>query len=315
MELTDVSPNHQKPFLMKTLSAQLQGSFLQSCCQGQVWHCLPYPVHISSSRRWRSSTIWRDLERIQAEVQKYFAMTNWRLDICSRTRRRRKEQVSKQFLCFRAIQGHSGDNIMNLWLQDNVLLPEAFTEFFYHVGNDIELHSIIRSGLIPGGKCFKSNRQSVFFTEVNPMDDDHREADGRRWTKGRAVQEYLETWSKHSVLVQFETRSRERIAILWNKITCTRSLRHIACDLYWGSSMHEYWRGIIHQSILISKSPSSCVTSEFANWTAGSNRSTSKYILRSPQRVRQYRETRRNIDHRISGYGSSSWKIKLRPKQ
>ena len=33
--------------------------------------------------------------------------------------------------------------------------------------------TIIRSGLIPGGRSLKKGRQSVFFTTVNPMDDDH----------------------------------------------------------------------------------------------------------------------------------------------
>ena len=58
---------------------------------------------------------------------------------------------SKHFLYFRAIQGHSGGNLVDPALQDNVLLPEDFTEYIYHVGNASEIHSIIRSGLIP---CF-----------------------------------------------------------------------------------------------------------------------------------------------------------------
>ena len=39
-----------------------------------------------------------------------------------------------QFLYFRAFEGHSGSTI-NPALQSNVLLPEGFTEFIYHVGN------------------------------------------------------------------------------------------------------------------------------------------------------------------------------------
>ena len=34
------------------------------------------------------------------------------------------------------------------------------------------MHSIIRGGLILGGRSLKRDRQSVFFTTVNPMDDD-----------------------------------------------------------------------------------------------------------------------------------------------
>ena len=81
---------------------------------------------------------------------------------------------SKHFLYFTAIQGHSGGNTIDPELQDTVkLLPEGFIEYIYHIGNISEMHSMIRSGLIPGGISFKKGRQSVFFTFVNPMDDDH----------------------------------------------------------------------------------------------------------------------------------------------
>ena len=96
-------------------------------------------------------------------------------------RRRTEEKVSillvnpnssKHFLYFWGIQGHSGNsggNLVDPTLQDNVLLPEDFTEYIYHIGNANEIHSLIRSSLIPGGKCLKRDRQSVFFTAVNPM--------------------------------------------------------------------------------------------------------------------------------------------------
>ena len=51
---------------------------------------------------------------------------------------------SKHFLYFIAIQGHSGGNIVDPELQDNVLLPEGFTEYIYHIGKrKNEMHSII----------------------------------------------------------------------------------------------------------------------------------------------------------------------------
>ena len=75
-----------------------------------------------------------------------------------------------QFLYFRAIQGHSGSTI-NPALQDNVLLPEGFTEYIYQVGNGNELRSIVNHGLIQGGVSLRAGRQAVFFTVVNPMDN------------------------------------------------------------------------------------------------------------------------------------------------
>ena len=70
----------------------------------------------------------------------------------------------QKFLYLRAVQGqgHSGSTI-NPALQNNVLLPEVFTECFYHVGNEKELRSIVKHGLIPGGISLETGRQAVFF--------------------------------------------------------------------------------------------------------------------------------------------------------
>ena len=42
---------------------------------------------------------------------------------------------SKHFLYLRAIRGHSGGNLVDPALQDNVLLPDDVAEYIYHVGN------------------------------------------------------------------------------------------------------------------------------------------------------------------------------------
>ena len=68
---------------------------------------------------------------------------------------------SRHMSYFRAVQDHSGGIAIDLELQDNVLLPKGFTEYIYHVGNVSEMHSIIRSGLIPGGQCQKRKTTCV----------------------------------------------------------------------------------------------------------------------------------------------------------
>ena len=55
-------------------------------------------------------------------------------------------------------------------LQDNVLIPNNFFEYICHVGCAISLHSITNSGLIAGGQNSSRERQTVFFTVVNPME-------------------------------------------------------------------------------------------------------------------------------------------------
>ena len=59
-------------------------------------------------------------------------------------------------------------------VQYNVLIPNNFFEYFYHVGFAINSHSITNSGLIPGGQNL-SKRQTVFFTSVDPKKKEHKD--------------------------------------------------------------------------------------------------------------------------------------------
>ena len=87
---------------------------------------------------------------------------------------------SKHFLYFRAIQGHSGGNLVDAALQDNVLLPDDFAKDIIHIANvsDFYIYSITRSGLIPGGRSLKKGQAiRVFHCS---------ECDGRRSKYGRS---------------------------------------------------------------------------------------------------------------------------------
>ena len=70
-------------------------------------------------------------------------------------------------LYLRALQGHSGRSLIDPTPQDNVVIPSNFFQYVHHVGCAITLHSIINSGLIPGGQHL-NNRQTVFFLLVDP---------------------------------------------------------------------------------------------------------------------------------------------------
>ena len=69
---------------------------------------------------------------------------------------------SGEILYLQALQGHSGRNLIDPSVQDNVLIPDGFFKYIYHVGYAINLHSIINSRLIPGGQNL-SNRQKEYF--------------------------------------------------------------------------------------------------------------------------------------------------------
>ena len=74
----------------------------------------------------------------------------------------------------RALQGHSGSNLIDPTLQDNVLIGPGIFPYIYHVGSTFNLHSIVRNGLVPGGQNL-SRRQTVFFLPVDPRNESHKD--------------------------------------------------------------------------------------------------------------------------------------------
>ena len=59
----------------------------------------------------------------------------------------------------RALQGHSGSNLIDPTLQDNVLILPGVFPYIYHVGSNFNIPSILSNGLIPGGQ--KSNQKTI----------------------------------------------------------------------------------------------------------------------------------------------------------
>ena len=101
-------------------------------------------------------------------------------------------------------------------LQDNVLLPDDFAEYIYHIKNAHDMHSIIQGGLIPGGKS-QRDRQSVCFTAVNPMYA-NQDLEGVQYDLERRItvyKKYLESSPKYSMLVQSEARSKNKVDEDW----------------------------------------------------------------------------------------------------
>ena len=70
---------------------------------------------------------------------------------------------SGTILYLRALQGHSGNNLVDPTLQDNVLIGTGIFPYIYHVGCTFNLHSIINNGLVPGGQKFEQKTNSVLF--------------------------------------------------------------------------------------------------------------------------------------------------------
>ena len=91
---------------------------------------------------------------------------------------KRRNQYCSDYLgsiiYLRALQGHSGDSIIDLAMQDHVLIGPGVFPYIYHVGSNFSISSILSNGLIPGGQNL-SRRQSVFFLPLDPRNESHRD--------------------------------------------------------------------------------------------------------------------------------------------
>ena len=151
----------------------------------------------------------------------------------------------------RALQGRSGRNLIDPSLQDNVLNPDDIFKYIYHVGCAINLHSIINSGLIPGGQN-SSKRQTVFFLCVNPMDTEHKDPETIDLGEPRLAQYMHKAWKKHQkhgVLGRHQICSKERIEVLSNAIERHHPLQYTPSLLYPESCSDGNWRNHIQKSL------------------------------------------------------------------
>ena len=104
--------------------------------------------------------------------------------------------VSGTIVYFRALQGHSGRNLIDPSLQDNVIIQRGFFQHIYHIGCAFNLHSINNSGLILGGQN-SSKRQTVFFLLVDPMDKSHQDPKVIDLNVPRHAQYLHNAWKRH----------------------------------------------------------------------------------------------------------------------
>ena len=64
------------------------------------------------------------------------------------------DSSGQEILYLRALQGHSGPNSIDLSLHDNVLIPNNFFEYIYHIGCAVNLHSITKFRIDSGRTKF-----------------------------------------------------------------------------------------------------------------------------------------------------------------
>ena len=145
---------------------------------------------------------WRMKENLQSQFPQSIRWSDgrWKAYLTAGGGDKRRFQyctdASGTIVYFRALQGHSGRNLIDPSLHDNVIIQSNFFQHIYHVGCAFNLHSIINSGLIPGGQS-SSKRQTVFFLPVDPMDKRHKDPDVFDLSVPRHAQYLHKAWKRH----------------------------------------------------------------------------------------------------------------------
>ena len=133
----------------------------------------------------------------------------------------------------RALQGHSGRNLIDFSLQDNVVIPSVFFQYIYHIGCAISLHFIINAGLITGGPKFEQSTDGILSACGS-----HVQNVGillRSIWMNRVLQNTCREHGrniKHVVLGRHQPCSEERIEVLSNTIERYHSILHETLPAY-----------------------------------------------------------------------------------
>ena len=115
---------------------------------------------------------WRIKENLQSQFPQtpHWSDDRWKACLAAGGGAKRRFQYcsddSRIIVYFRAVQGHSGRNLIDLSLQVSVVIHGGFFQHIYHIGCAFNLHSIINSGLILGGQN-SSKRYSITSTTLD----------------------------------------------------------------------------------------------------------------------------------------------------
>ena len=145
---------------------------------------------------------WRIKNFLQNQFPQttYWSDDRWKACLSAGGGAKRRYQyctdISGTIIYFRALQGHSGRNLIDPSLQDKVVIQSGFFQHIYHIGCAFNLHSIINNGLIPGGQN-SSKRQTVFFLPIDPRDKGHKDPEHIDFSVPRRAQYLHSAWKKH----------------------------------------------------------------------------------------------------------------------
>ena len=162
----------------------------------------------------------------------------------------------QEILYLLALQGHSGRNPIDPTLQDNVLIPNNFFEYIYHIGCAVSVHFIPNSGLIAGGQNSSRERQTVFFTGMNPKNQNHRDPQELDLAKPRLAS-YKQKWKRHQDMVYWvDIQLAQRKGLKFYKTRCNAIILYDTLPAYCISKVVVMKpEEIIYQKVYVSPRP------------------------------------------------------------
>ena len=167
---------------------QSQGLMVERCCH--LHKCAS--IERALAEEDGAIHFWRIKENLQNQLPQSI---HW-----SDTRWKRKFQYCTDV---------SGTIISELFkdIQDAILLilhyrtmllfpATSSSTYFYHIGCALNLHSIINSGLIPGGQS-SSKRQTVSILPIDPREKEHKDHEKIDLNVPRRAQYLHNAWRRH----------------------------------------------------------------------------------------------------------------------
>ena len=154
-----------------------------------------------TSRRRRSGLFLENKRKSSEPIPTIYSLVRrWKACLAAGGGEKRKFlyciDASRTIVYFRALQGHSGRNLTDPSLQDNVIIQSGCFQHIYHIGCAFNLHSLVNNGLIPGGQD-SSRRQTVFFFPIDPRDKGHQDLAKIDFNVPRRAQYLHSAWKKH----------------------------------------------------------------------------------------------------------------------
>ena len=144
---------------------------------------------------------------------------------------------SRNFLLYiRATQGHTGGNLIAPELMGHVAIPDNWKEFLFHRGYSSDVTSILKSGLIAGGRERKEGRQTIFFTQLNPFGDNPDEEEPSDDLSKPRKAHYYSEW----------TNSQD--AVCWISLARAQD-----------KGLRFFWQTRSHAVIVYSSVPADCI--------------------------------------------------------